>query len=119
MRLATPKRIQLISEMVEKESRIAILLGPAPPNAVSEFGSRIKLALPELAKLLTVYSAPRPENLEPVFKAMALERNAALSVVATPAFSVQISRIANLAIQFRLPAIGFDADFTRAGLLMS
>jgi putative tryptophan/tyrosine transport system substrate-binding protein len=113
------KRIQLISDTVGKDSRVAILLGPTMPNAKTQFGDRLKVAMPDRAHLLTIYSAAGPDDLEAAFETIAREQNAAVSIVATPIFGQLASRIADLASKFRLPGIGFDRDFADHGLLLS
>jgi putative ABC transport system substrate-binding protein len=58
-------------------------------------------------------------EIERAFKAIAKERIRALHVLNDPAFSGQRARIAELAIEQRLPTIGGIKEDSEAGLLMS
>jgi putative tryptophan/tyrosine transport system substrate-binding protein len=72
-----------------------------------------------MANQLTVYSAPGPSVFEAAFETMAPEHNVAVSIAASPIFSVETARVVELASKFCLPAIAFDPEFAHSGLLLS
>ena len=122
----TPKRIQLLKEMVTGLARLAILedvtvAGLAPseaqlpaPRQAMETASR-QLGI-ELAPWLKVN---RPEELEGAFAVAVRERAGGVLVVASPFFSAQSQRLASLAATARLPAIYEHRGFVESGGLMS
>ena len=60
-----------------------------------------------------------PDDLEALFDAMAKERVEALFVFGDPAFGAHAARLADLAAQYRLPAMYTNRPFVEAGGLMS
>lgn len=113
------KQLELLKETVPKISRIAALWNPA--NSVYQ---RLQLGEVEAtARLLNVklqkLEARNPRQIDQAFVAIIKERTRAIMVFGDPLFSIQRKQIADLARKHRLPAVGSNAVYADAGLLMT
>ena len=109
------KQLELLKEAVPGVSRVAVLW--------DSFSRRHLSKLTDPARLLNIdllpVEASAPESLEPAFKAAASAGLRALFVLFSPAFYVQRSRIASLAVSSRLATIYEEKDYVEAGGFMS
>jgi len=117
----TPKRLELLKEIVPTLSRVAIL---CQPGALSE--ETFKQMLREtqatarsLGIQLQVVEAKGVADLDAAFAAMVRERADALIVLINPTFFVQRRQIVERAATHRLPAIYEWKEFVRSGGLIS
>jgi ABC-type uncharacterized transport system substrate-binding protein len=111
-------RVELIKEIIPKATRIATLSNP------ENLGHAAALKEIELDALawgikLQALAARSADDLMGAFRAAAKERVDALIVMVDALFSSQRSRIVELALKQRLPAIYDRAEFVEAGGLMS
>lgn len=115
------KRLQLLREVVPGRSRVAALWHP---NAYSERTmagvlKEIEVAARTLGLQLQLVPAVGPDDLVSAFAAMAREHADALIVMPSPMLFSEYGRIASIAANSRLPAMGAAREFADLGGLMS
>jgi ABC-type uncharacterized transport system substrate-binding protein len=115
------KRLELLRETVPEAALIAVLL---KPDAMAETvkAARLQQAEASAQRLgvgLQVFEARIPEDLDRAFREISTARASALTVFATPLFILERSRIADLALKNRLPALSEFREFPQAGGFMS
>jgi putative ABC transport system substrate-binding protein len=114
-----PKRLELIREIVPGATRVAVL---HYPNRMSLLQLKIaQAAAPKqgIALVPVAVSGPDPGEVDRAFATMIKERVGAFLVIAEPTLSANRKRIADLAIQNRLPAVGTVSEWAAAGFLLS
>jgi putative ABC transport system substrate-binding protein len=113
------KRLELLTEVLQKKSRVAVLWdpdGPGPKIAFEEYKAvapSMKLQLQSLE-----VRAPTPD-FEAAFKAATKGRAQALITIRNPLLEGYKQRIAALAIKSRLPSMCEEGRYVEAGCLMS
>jgi len=111
------KRLELLKEAVPRATRIGVLLNPGNPAN----GPVIK-AMEPAAKALQVelqhVEVGSSKEFESTFVTMARRRVDALVIVDDATFIAHARRLADLAAQHRVPAIGFR-EYVEAGGLMA
>jgi putative tryptophan/tyrosine transport system substrate-binding protein len=115
------KRLQLLREVVPGLYRVAALWHP---NAYSKrtmagLSNDIEVAARTLGLQLQLVPAFGPDDLVGAFAAIARERADALIVMPSPMLFGEYKRIASLAANGRLPAVGAAREFVDVGGLMS
>src|SRR5262245_26211984 len=110
------KRMQLLKELLPDLVNIAVLVRATSP-VTARYRENAELAAMAMAVNVQILSVSDPSELEAVFGAA---RGAdALHVVADTMFTIELARIAELALQSRLPTIHGAPEFPEAGGLMS
>jgi putative ABC transport system substrate-binding protein len=113
-----PKRLELLHEVVKKDTGIALLVNPT--NAVSESVQRdVQEAARTLGLQLNVLHASTEPDLDKVFATLNQLRAGALVIGTDTFFDGQSERLATLAVQHAMPAIYQTREFAAAGGLMS
>jgi putative ABC transport system substrate-binding protein len=115
------KRLQLLREVVPGLSRVSALWHP---NAYSErtmggVRNEIEVAARTLGLQLQLVPAVSPDDFANAFAAMAREHAGALFVMPSPMLFGEYRRIASIAANSRLPAMGVAREFVDLGGLMS
>jgi putative ABC transport system substrate-binding protein len=115
------KRLQLLREVVPGLSRVAALWHP---NAYSErtmagILNEIEAAARTLGLQLQLVPAVGPDEFVSAFAAMAREHAQAVIVMPSPILFAEYKRIASIATNSRLPAMGAAREFADLGGLMS
>jgi ABC-type uncharacterized transport system substrate-binding protein len=111
------KRLELIKDTVPKASRVAILLDPKGPGGMGHV-RETEIVAPALGVKLQLVEVRGPEELDNAFQAAVKGRAEALIVVTTGLMGNHRSRIVNLAVKTRLPAMYSNTYFVREGGLM-
>ena len=112
------KRLELLKEAVPAASRIAVLWHPEfPPNVESLPGLQAAAQALQVELLLVAYRGP--EDFESAITAMRQDGAEALFVMPHPMASGHATRLAALAVQYRLPAMAPYREFGEAGGLMA
>ncbi len=112
------KQLELLKEAVPRVSRIAVLWNPDNPwhpiavKALESAGRSLGVTL----QLLEVR---RPEGFDDAFGAMTRAGAQGLVILADPVTFAHRKRLADLAIQHRLPAMGSLRAYAEAGSLLS
>jgi putative ABC transport system substrate-binding protein len=112
------KGLELFKEVIPKSSRIAVMWDPATPSHGPGLKA-IESAAPPLG--LRVQSVPvrSPAEYEAAFSAMARERADGVLVLSTPMFIADAQRLAELALERKLPSLFGPRHHVAAGGLMS
>jgi putative ABC transport system substrate-binding protein len=112
------KQLQILKEAVPRTSRVALLWNPDNPwhpatvKALQDRSGSLGLQL-------QVLKVSGPDAFGGAFQAMTMERTQAVLVLADPMTFFHRRRLADLAIQHRLPMMGGLPDYAAAGSLMS
>jgi putative ABC transport system substrate-binding protein len=114
----TPKRIQLLRELVPSIATVYVLANPTNPNAET-----VKAELATVARNLNVQAhvllARNDDEIKAAFKSIPAGPGSALVVNNDPLFFVRRTLLATLAASQRLPSIGYEREFAVDGSLMS
>jgi putative tryptophan/tyrosine transport system substrate-binding protein len=112
------KRLELLRQAAPTVTHVAVLFDPG-----DSFARRAITELDAAAAMLRTRLLPvefrGPEHLESAFVAMKRERAGALHIVTSAVILRHLPRVADLAIQNRLPAIYPARQFPEAGGLMA
>jgi putative ABC transport system substrate-binding protein len=112
------KRLELLKEAVPTASRIAILWNPANPLHALVLKDT-QVAAQRLGVQLESVEVHSPPDLEGAFVAMTLQHADALTVAPDSFFVLNRTRIAELAIKHKLPAIYLHTEHVHAGGFMA
>jgi putative ABC transport system substrate-binding protein len=124
------KRLELLKEAIPHLSRVAVLWTPSYPGSTTWRRTEVAAQLLGV-QIQAVELRDRDDwveiqigkavfkDLEPAFAAIKGERAEALFMIRSPIVNGLTKRIANLAVESRLPAIYDDKRFPQLGGLMS
>jgi putative ABC transport system substrate-binding protein len=111
------KRFELLSELIPKGSRVALLYGG---SAGSTFQiEEAKRAAKLLGRTLLLHEVTRPEDLQRAFADMLALKTTALMVTENPMLFGVRSQVAELAVKHNLPTVFGAGAYVDAGGLMS
>src|SRR5262244_2392775 len=112
------KQLQVLTEIVPKLSRVALLSNPASPGSAPQLRVAEALA-PTLGLRLQLLEARTPQEIDQAFVAMSKERAGALVVLADSVFTNQAKQLADQAVKMRLPTIfGLKEHVDAGGLVV-
>jgi putative ABC transport system substrate-binding protein len=112
------KRVGLLKELIPKVSRVAILWDEANPTA--EFNVKeTEAAAASVGLTPQVFAVRGPNEFSRAFSAMSKEHVGALLVGPSPLFFGQRRRLADLAVEHRLPTVFTLGEYTQAGGLVA
>jgi putative ABC transport system substrate-binding protein len=114
----TGKRLELLKETFPKIRRVAVLWDPQAPGSTPQWNESQAPAR-ELGLRLYSMRVSRVENYEAAFKDAAKDGNGAVWVTLNPLANSNQKRIAELAINHRLPSICARGDYAENGCLMA
>jgi len=111
------KELEILKETVPHASRIGVLWNPTTPSA-----PRVLKAVEAAGEKLGVHLRPKPvrtvDDFEGVFTAMAQEQVDAFFDIASPLTYSQRARLAEIALEHRLPGMfGLSANAEAGGLM--
>jgi putative ABC transport system substrate-binding protein len=112
------KRLELLQEVVPRLSRVAVILNPANPVNPPQL-KQIQAETPASGVTLLSFEVRGPDDIDRAFTTIRKERAGALMVFGDPMLSTHRTRITELAVKTRLPAVYADRDYVDAGGLMS
>jgi ABC-type uncharacterized transport system substrate-binding protein len=113
-----PKQLELLATIAPSVTRVGQLGKPDNPNHASVL-SRAQAAARTAGLVVVPAEARNPAEIETAFAALAKERVGAVLVATDALFVSQRKRIAELALQSRLPSMFGQREFVEAGGLMS
>jgi putative ABC transport system substrate-binding protein len=116
--ILTSKRLELFKEMVPTLARVAVLWDPHAPGSVPQWQAS-QLPARELGLHLYSMEVSRVEHYEAAFKAAVEAGNTAIWMTLNPLANSNQKKIADLAINYKLPSICARADFADNGCLMA
>ena len=112
------KQLELLKEAVPRASRVALLWNPDNPwHPVTV--KALQASSGSLGLQLQLLEVRGPDAFDGAFHAMKAERTQAVLVLADPMTFFHRRRLADLAINHRLPMMGGLPDYAEAGTLMS
>jgi putative tryptophan/tyrosine transport system substrate-binding protein len=112
------KQMQLLASLVPQLTRVALLQNPEGPNAAS-IVKHTQAAAQRVGTELVPLDASVPQDIEDAFRRISDERIQAMVVASDRFFLSGRQRLADLALEHRLPSIFPERDYVAAGGLMS
>ena len=114
----TPKRLEILHELIPGADTVAVLLNPTSPTAAGQLRS-IQSAAGALGVRLHVLHASAEQEFDGMFTAAREAGARGLVVASDTFFALHSEQLAALALRDRMPAIHQSRDFPMAGGLMS
>ena len=112
-----PKLLEMLRSVVPKATRVAFLV--RPPTSSLAVLSNVQVAAQRVGVEIQIVEASTPQEIANGFAAMARQNAGGLIVFQDPLFVQQISQIAELAVEHRLPSIAANNEYVEAGGLLS
>ena len=116
--ILTGKRLALLKETIPNLSHVAVLWDPKAPGSVPQWHESQQPAR-ELGLQLYSMEVSSADNYETAFKEAAEAHNTALWVTLNPLANSNQKKIADLAINNRLPSISARSDYSENGCMMA
>ncbi len=117
--LVSPKRMELLHELVPKADVVGLLVNPANPTLMETETSGVMSAARNFSITLHVLTASSEGDFEGVFARLKELGVGGLVVGADPLFSSTAARLGELAALYAMPAIFENRTFAAAGGLAS
>jgi putative ABC transport system substrate-binding protein len=117
--LVTPKRLELLHELVPKANVVGLLVNPANPALSETETSEATSAALSLSITLHVLNATSEGDFEGVFARLAELNASGLVIGADPLFTSRSARLGELAARHAVPAVFENRSFAAAGGLAS
>ena len=117
--LVTPKRLELLHELVPKANVVGLLVNPANPTLVETETNGAMSAAKSFGITLHVLNASDEAGFEGVFAKLTEIGAGGLVVGADPLFTSRSARLGELAARHVMPAIFENRSFAAAGGLAS
>jgi putative tryptophan/tyrosine transport system substrate-binding protein len=114
----TPKKIQLLHELVPSALKVGFLTDPKNQN-VAPYKENAERAAEALGLRLSILSASRAEDVDPAFAAARRDGVSALLVSDDPVFGVISYQLIDAAARSKVPTLYYDSGFVIAGGLIS
>jgi putative ABC transport system substrate-binding protein len=114
----TPKRLELLSELVPQARRIALLVNPNYPEAEPLISDMQKAAQAKGVQL-HILKVGTESEIDAAFSALTEMQAAAFLIGANPFFDAQREQLVALASRRAVPAIYSEREFAAAGGLIS
>jgi putative ABC transport system substrate-binding protein len=114
----TPKRLELLCELLPDARIIGLLVNPKSPTAQPSMRSAAEAAQAKGVKL-SVLNASTVADIQAVFSAAASSGVRGMIVSADPFFDTQRELLVTVAAREKLPAVYFEDEFPNAGGLIS
>jgi putative ABC transport system substrate-binding protein len=114
----TAKRVELLRELVPHSAVVAALVNPKNPSAEAS-RKEAQEAARTVGQRIQILNASTLDEIEHVFTTLAELQAGALLITTDALFIRQSNRLASLAAQHAIPAIGIVREFPAAGGLMS
>jgi putative tryptophan/tyrosine transport system substrate-binding protein len=115
-----PKRLELLEQVAPSASRVAVLFYSNNPTALLQLKTAQAAAPAQGVTAVGVeIRGPEPEDIGRTLTAIRQNRASAILVIAEPTIGVHTKRIAEFAIQHRLPTIGTVRRWADDGLLLA
>jgi putative ABC transport system substrate-binding protein len=112
------KRLELLKEVVPKLSRVAVLGNSTVPGNAQAL-KEMELAAGAFGVQFQYEDVPGPKEIDIAFRAAGKRRADALLALNNPVLSAHRTRVAELAIKSRLPAMYERLEYVEDGGLMS
>ena len=117
--LVTPKRLELLHELVPKANVVGLLVNPANPTLMEVETSGALAAAHGFSITLRVLSASKEDEFEGVFARLTELGAGGLVVGADPFFTSKSARLGEIAARRAMPAVFENRSFAASGGLAS
>jgi putative ABC transport system substrate-binding protein len=114
----TPKRLEILHEVVPTAALIAVLLNPTSPTADSQL-KNLQAAADALGVRLHILHASNERDFDSAFETLVQLKPGGLVVTSDTFFATHSEELAALTVRHAVPAIHQSRDFAVAGGLMS
>jgi putative tryptophan/tyrosine transport system substrate-binding protein len=114
----TPKKIQLLHELVPSALKIGFLIDPKNQN-VALYKENAERAAETLGLRLSALAASRAEDIDSAFAAASRDAVNALLISDDPVFGVISHQLVDAAARSKIPTLYYDSGFVLAGGLIS
>jgi putative tryptophan/tyrosine transport system substrate-binding protein len=114
----TPKRLELLCELLPTAATIALLVNPASPTAAPSIKGAQEAAAAKAVKLL-ILNASTENEIDAAFALAASAKVDGLVISADPFFDSRRDQLVAPAARYRIPTIYFEREFSTAGGLIS
>jgi putative tryptophan/tyrosine transport system substrate-binding protein len=114
----TPKRLEILHELIPGVAVVAVLINPTSPTADSQLRN-LQAAARALGLQLHVLQASTERDFDTVFATLLQLRAGGLVVASDTFFATHSEQLAALTVRHAVPAITQSRDFSTAGGLMS
>jgi putative ABC transport system substrate-binding protein len=115
----TPKRMELLHEMVPDAKRMALLINPASPTLGDATSEALQAAAKTLGLQLQILTASTDSDLEAAFSRLVQSNAGGLVIGSDPFFTSRSEEIAALGVRNGMPAAYQYREFAVAGGLLS
>jgi putative tryptophan/tyrosine transport system substrate-binding protein len=115
----TPKRLQLLHELLPTADAIALLVNPAIPIVAETQSTETQAAARTLGVKLHVLTASTERDFDAVFANLTKLRASGLVIAGDAFFTARQEQLAALAVRHAMPAVYENREFVAAGGLMS
>jgi putative ABC transport system substrate-binding protein len=114
----TPKRLELLCELLPTAATIALLVNPTSPTAAPSIKGAQEAAAAKAVKLL-ILNASTENEIDAAFALAASAKVDGLVISADPFFDSRRDQLVAPAARYRIPTIYFEREFSTAGGLIS
>jgi putative ABC transport system substrate-binding protein len=115
----TPKRLQLLHEVVPTARSVALLVNPANPTVAETQARETRSAAQTLGVDLHVLNASTERDFNAVFASLIQLRADGLVIAADPLFRSRERQLGELTARHAVPTIAYGHEFAAAGGLLS
>jgi putative ABC transport system substrate-binding protein len=113
------KRLELLHEAVPAATKVGLLVNPNNARLAKDAIERTEAAARQLGLQVLALKAGNSDEIESAMVSAKRQRVDALAISNDAYLSARSRQIANFAVQYRLPTIGFTHQDAEAGMLMS
>jgi putative ABC transport system substrate-binding protein len=114
----TPKRLELLCELLPTAATIALLVNPTSPTAAPSIKGAQEAAAAKAVKLL-ILNASTENEIDAAFALAASAKVDGLVISADPFFDSRRDQLVAPAARYRIPTIYFEREFSTTGGLIS
>jgi putative tryptophan/tyrosine transport system substrate-binding protein len=114
----TPKRLELLHELLPNAGSLALLVNPTAPELAESQTREVSSAAKNLGIDLHVLNASTEQDFDMVFARLTELRAGGLVIGGDPFFTRNVKQLAALTVQHSVPAIYNYREFAAAGGLM-
>jgi putative ABC transport system substrate-binding protein len=114
----TPKRLELLCELVPEAKTIALLVNPNSPTAAPSVRGAPEAAQAKGVEL-SILKATNENEIDAAFETAVTSKAGGLIVAADPFFDTRRQQLVATAARAKMPTIYFEREFSNTGGLMS
>ena len=115
----TPKRLQLLHELIPKAAVIALLVNPTDETFSEALRKQVQAAADALGLEIHILNVSSDQDIDDAFAKLSQLRVGGLVVTGGPLFTSRADRLAALALRYAMPTIFQYREFAAAGGLVS